>query len=339
MKSDCISGSKAPLVSIVVPVFNIESNIRYCFESLVRQTYANIEIILVDDGSTDNSALVCRGLVSRSSKAKLVSKPNGGLGSARNWGMRHAEGEYCMFVDGDDILAENCVEKLLNAILETGATMAMGSMRQIASYSEKLAGEYRSETIFEPEEALVAILYGTVFDVSGCCKMAKTSFWLSNQFPEKMFYEDLCVVGRNVKGCSAIVAVAEPMYGYYMRPGSITSKKIVSKQQCRDYFNSIMMLQESVAGCGKKVEDALLCRSANEYARLFRFADYYAKDNEFANMREEIVHYSRKHVLQIFSMGMASTVTKLRVALIAVLTGCYSAAYYFFAKRKGKRLS
>ena len=106
-------------ISIIVPIYNVEKYLRDCIESIINQTYTEIEIILVNDGSTDSSLEICKEYAEKNDKIKIVNKKNGGLSDARNAGLRHATGKYIMFVDSDDYLALNSCEILYNAIKDT----------------------------------------------------------------------------------------------------------------------------------------------------------------------------------------------------------------------------
>ena len=105
-------------VSVIVPVYNIEEYVSYCIESLVGQDYQNLEIILVDDGSKDLSFKICDEWSKRDSRIKIIRKPNGGLSSARNVGLDFATGEYVLFIDGDDYLANGAISAMMS-IIET----------------------------------------------------------------------------------------------------------------------------------------------------------------------------------------------------------------------------
>ena len=106
-----------PLVSVIVPVYNVEKYLEKCVYSLLQQTYKNIEIILVNDGSTDESGKMCENLAQEDDRIKVFHKKNGGLSDARNYGVERATGEYIGFVDSDDYVHERMYEKLLSAIL------------------------------------------------------------------------------------------------------------------------------------------------------------------------------------------------------------------------------
>ena len=116
------------LVSIIVPVYNVEKYLDQCVNSLINQTYDKIEIILVDDGPKDNSGRLCDEWAKKSNKIKAVHKKNAGLGMARNTGLEHVTGNYVMFIDSDDYLAENVVEKLLEKLLTEKVDAAFTGM-------------------------------------------------------------------------------------------------------------------------------------------------------------------------------------------------------------------
>lgn len=106
-------------ISIIVPIYNVEKYLRECIDSIINQTYINLEIILINDGSTDTSLKICEEYAKKNNKIKLITKKNGGAGDARNVGLDYATGDYIMFVDSDDFLPNDCCEILYNAIKDT----------------------------------------------------------------------------------------------------------------------------------------------------------------------------------------------------------------------------
>ena len=111
------------LISIIVPIYNVEKYLRQCLDSILNQTYQNFECLLINDGSPDNSADICREYVEKDSRFKYFEKENGGLSDARNYGIRQSKGSYITFVDSDDWLEENAVEILMKRAEETGADL------------------------------------------------------------------------------------------------------------------------------------------------------------------------------------------------------------------------
>ena len=114
------------LVSVIIPVYKVEKYLDRCVESIVNQTYKNLEIILVDDGSPDNCPRICDAWAEKDDRIKVIHKENAGMGMARNSGLETATGEYLMFVDSDDYLSENAVEVLYERMVVDGSDMAVG---------------------------------------------------------------------------------------------------------------------------------------------------------------------------------------------------------------------
>ena len=133
------------LISIIVPVYNVEKYIHECVDSIINQTYKNIEIILVDDGSPDNCGKICDEYAKKDNRIKVIHKPNGGLSDARNHGIDVANGEWLMFIDSDDWIEPNMAEKLLHSALNNKADLAISSV--ILFDEEK---EYIPEHFYSP---------------------------------------------------------------------------------------------------------------------------------------------------------------------------------------------
>ena len=109
------------MISIIIPLYNAENTIQNCIDSVLQQTYHNIEVILVNDGATDNSQHICEECAQNDNRIKIIQQKNSGVSSARNNGMEYATGEYIMFLDSDDTLAPNACELLYNTIIEKNA--------------------------------------------------------------------------------------------------------------------------------------------------------------------------------------------------------------------------
>ena len=130
------------LISVIVPVYNIELYIEECIKSILNQTYGKIEILLIDDGSTDRSGEICRKYAQIDSRIKVLRKENGGLSSARNYGMNYAMGDYYLFVDGDDTVEEDICQKLWDLLKKENAEIVISAL-----YREKKKGQRKKGRI------------------------------------------------------------------------------------------------------------------------------------------------------------------------------------------------
>ncbi|HDT8036797.1 TPA: glycosyltransferase family 2 protein, partial [Enterococcus faecalis] len=144
------------LVSVVIPVYNVEKYVEKCLDSVINQTYQNLEIIIVNDGSTDNSLSVCQKKKLSDSRIKLINKENGGLSSARNAGIECAQGEFICFIDSDDWIELDYIEVLLNGMENTNVDISVIQMIKVKDFN-KIAFQSESQTkwdIFERETAM-----------------------------------------------------------------------------------------------------------------------------------------------------------------------------------------
>ena len=219
------------LLSIVVPVYNVERYLDRCVESLVHQTYRNLEIILVDDGSPDNCPGMCDAWAGKDSRIRVIHKENGGLSDARNAGIGAATGDLLAFVDSDDYVDTSMYEIMLSAMDRTGADVACCG-RYIA------AGEILTpmhtldrETVFPAREAVKELLLGGKLEEATWDKMYRRHLFEGVAFPKGENNEDIVVIPRLLLRASSVVHVGRPLYYYWQNPGSITKSAYSRKKR------------------------------------------------------------------------------------------------------------
>lgn len=219
------------LISIIVPVYNVEQYLDACLMSILKQTYNNIEIILVDDGSTDRSGKKCDEYAEKDSRIKVIHKENGGLSDARNKGISVSNGSYIMFLDSDDIVSSNIVDYLYRVHEETLADIVICD--SVHCYPDKkiIFEEENQRTIFKPEEAIAEMLYQRSFLVSAWGKLFRRDVFDDILFPYGMLFEDSAVMYKIFDHANKIAYGNARLYGYMHREGSITTKKF-SKKDC-----------------------------------------------------------------------------------------------------------
>lgn len=216
-----------PLVSVIVPVYNVEAYVGECLESIEAQTYENLEIVIVDDGATDGSYAVCEAFSAKTERdVKLIRQTNAGLSAARNTGIRNCSSDYLVFVDSDDVLSRFYVEALLNAVTVSGCAMA--TIRRVDGFLDG------SKPVIEDEREH-ALRYSTVGEVEyqedllyqhafngAQWRIFKRDLIGDGYFPVGLYYEDLATTYKYVHG-KGDVAVLESstLYGYRFRKGSI----------------------------------------------------------------------------------------------------------------------
>lgn len=285
------------LISVVVAVYNVEQYIERCANSILSQTYRNLEIILVDDGSTDGSSELCDAIQRRDQRVKVIHKANGGLSDARNVGLGAANGSYVTFIDGDDLVSPLYVAELYYPIANGLADFSVCNAVECQDPSPYLVDEIdnrRTILVYPRDEALCAALVGESLTLSACGKLGCRSLWSSNPFPKGRVYEDLYTIPKVISESTRIAHVAEPLYGQVMRLGSITRSRTISEAQFVDYQcameHTYTLLRDRFS---TKVNDALDVRALIEYSRIVRL---YSSVGSPSKISKEIYTSAKSHL-------------------------------------------
>lgn len=211
-----------PLVSVIVPVYKVEKYLPKCVKSILEQTYQNLQIILVDDGSPDRCGSMCDAYAEKDKRVEVIHKENGGLASARNAGLKVVRGEWIAWVDSDDWVEQDMIEYLLKGALEHQAAVAVCGRYEVYP-KEKYPHGAKKTTVFTPEEILYMLLDIKNRDIENYVwdKLWHASLFAGIMFPEGKTFEDFSVTFRLIERANAIVCLPEPKYFYLQRSGSI----------------------------------------------------------------------------------------------------------------------
>lgn len=214
-------------ISIIIPVYNIENCIARCIESVIGQSYKNLEIILVNDGSTDRSGDICDYYTDE--RIKVIHKENNGLSSARNAGLDIATGDYIMFLDGDDYISGDMCRILYESLKENSADMSVCSINNIYETGEPIddfndASPITGKTLTRPEYYRQLLRGGNWYYIVMWNKLFKKSLFQGLRFPVGKIHEDEFLIHRIVDRCTTISTVTDRLYYYIQRKGSITNK-------------------------------------------------------------------------------------------------------------------
>ena len=209
-------------ISVIVPVYNVERFLRECIESIISQTYKDLEIILVNDGSTDKSPLICEEYKKIDARVIVLHKENGGLSDARNKGIDISTGEYIGFVDSDDFIENDMYELLLNNIKKVEADIATCGV-----ISEKVKDKnfYKEEIIVNAHDGLKEMLMERSMNTSACDKLYKRSLFDEIRYPKDKLYEDLYTTYKLLHKANKIVISNQKKYYYRYNENSITKSK------------------------------------------------------------------------------------------------------------------
>lgn len=218
------------IISVIVPIYNVELYLSRCLNSILNQSYSDIEIILVDDGSTDNSHQLAESFQNQDNRIKLVRKQNGGLSSARNLGISLATGKYISFIDSDDYVEKDFLESLINSCIanETKISMCGRFEKNEATTRENFI--FENEQIWDSREAIKRLLTWNGIDSSACDKLFLRELFDDVKFPEGKYNEDIFVLFHLIHKANNISHIGRSKYYYCLRPSSITQEKFSEKK-------------------------------------------------------------------------------------------------------------
>ncbi|MEG1782282.1 MAG: glycosyltransferase [Oscillospiraceae bacterium] len=213
-------------ISLIVPIYNTEKYLERCISSLLAQSHTDLQIILVDDGSTDGCVNICQDFAKKDSRVEYFYKENGGLSSARNFGIEKASGEYIGFVDSDDCLSPFFAERLLNMCLKNDCPMSLCAyqLNDETTPVEDIPVPlmlYPTEVITKRDYFLRIYTRQEILYVSAWDKLYRKSLFDTLKFPEGMINEDEAIIHHLVDSCENIAVSYEPLYFYTQRQGSI----------------------------------------------------------------------------------------------------------------------
>ena len=227
-------------VSIVVPVYNVEDCLSYCVESLRQQTYKNIEIILVDDGSTDHSGEICDQYAQEDERIKVLHIDNGGQSRARNIGVQASSSDWIMFLDSDDYYDLKAVEYLVALRDKYVVDLVVTSIVEVRNYQTELNTDdisLENSEKLDRYTGLVRMFYGNSVGTHPGGKLYKKEILLQYPYPEGMIYEDLAMAYEHIHYCTEIADGYRSVYKYYRRMGSTVNSKY--SERLLDFYKAM----------------------------------------------------------------------------------------------------
>ena len=219
-----------PIIRIIVPIYNVGKYLPKCIESILNQTFKNFELILVNDGSTDNSGVVCDDYAKKDTRIKIIHKSNGGVSSARNAGLYVAKGEYIGFVDPDDYIDKNMYEKLYRLCIDNNSDIAICRFNR--EINGKIQNKESTEEIIELNnmEAMNELFKGNLYRFSLCNKLFSKKCFNDVLFPEERIHEDLSTTYKLFANSKKAVYINYCGYIYVRRENSILTSTYNEKR-------------------------------------------------------------------------------------------------------------
>lgn len=310
------------LVSVIVPVYNTAKYLPSCLDSIINQTYQNLEILCINDGSTDNSAKILQNYAKKDSRIKIITQKNQGLSSARNTGLKHVTGKYITFIDSDDEIEPSMISELLNAIIKTGSDISVCSMKETYPNGKvKIFPHDLNQKTYSTKHALKAMLKEENFNLTATMKLYKANIIKNLKFPIGKLHEDVGFTYEAIMRAKKITFVPKNYYIYHHNNSSIVSK--FSNQK----FDLIELTDKMCDEIDQKYPE--LKDTTNERRMRARFS--LLRQIPLNHKRKkELLDYLNTHKTYITKNPEASAKDKLALKLAIISPKLFQLAYKLF---------
>ena len=223
------------LITIIVPIYKVEEYIDKCINSILNQTYKNLEIILVDDGSPDRCGSICDEYAKKDNRIVVIHKENGGLSDARNAGIEKAHGKYISFIDSDDFVTADYIEYMYRMLKKENVKLAVCGIQVVWKKTKMKQDNKLNCYKYTAEEAFNNLLWSKGIEISAYGKLYDRELWEKNKFPKGKVYEDTYVMYKIFEEAKNLVYGEKKSYFYIARKGSISKQKGFNKNE-EDYI-------------------------------------------------------------------------------------------------------
>lgn len=287
-----------PLLSVIIPIYNVEKYLEDCVMSVINQDFSDYEILLIDDGSTDKSSNIADNLEDKYSRVKTFHKSNGGLSDARNYGIRNAGGNYITFIDSDDTVSPFYLRVLYNAFklnenIDISVIRYINVSSPTKKYEDSTAIEKNAYTFLTGQEATEQMLLQKGYDVSAWAKMYKKEFFIDNMFKKDIVSEDYQLIPKLFLRANQVAYNESIGYYYLQREGSIMKREF-----SKDSLYIIDIAREiyiETLNYDKRIQIAASSKAISalteQYSLLSKFRNITFYDQAEQDIRENIDYY------------------------------------------------
>ena len=303
------------LISVIIPVYKVEEYINRCIDSVINQTYKNLEIILVDDGSPDGCPKICDEYAKKDSRIRVIHKQNGGLSDARNVGIDNANGKYITFIDSDDFVEKNYISILYESLKKYNVKMSIAD--NLIIYEDKIINNsIYEENVFSEHDVLEKMLWGIRdLDNGAWTKLYDRSLFDNIRYPVGRLYEDTATTYKLFDLCDKIVINSIPIYNYMKRRDSITQCKFNEKKL--QLIDSTKEMTDYIRNKYFDLNDA--CNRKLTWAYLSTLSQYASSDCKNEYIEKKLVN-DIKSIDKTF-LKNKNTPTRDKIAILCLKFG------------------
>lgn len=322
------------LVSVIIPVYNVEKYLSRCVESIRKQTYSHLEILLIDDGSTDSSGVLCDEMAKEDTRIHVIHQVNSGLSGARNTGIAHAKGKYLTFVDSDDWAALDMIEYLHSLIQKFHCKMSVCQNTIIKNGHEYCQISRGEDCVLSAHDSIEDILYDKgVAGVSACGKLYKASLFDTVKWPEGKLFEDRGFMHLLYKKSGTVACGMQSKYYYFIRENSITTSKFSEKQL--DLLEMTdAMVHDVVSWYPDLQRGALRQRMWARFSTLNRII-LSSEANRWVAEKKEIIDFIKRHAFEVLLDPKAPRRDRLAIISLLISDRLYAFLWRTYKRKRG----
>ncbi len=325
------------LISVIVPVYNVEKYLERCLDSIINQTYKNIEIICVNDGSQDNSQKILNKYFEKDKRIKIIQKSNGGLSDARNYGIDKAIGKYITFIDSDDLITEDYIEYLYNLIKKYKTKISICDRAVVWKNLDKVKEDIKKENSIEEklntEQTFRNMLLEQGIDVCAYAKLYDMDLWKDIRYPVGKVYEDTATTYKIIDKTDYIAYGNKKCYFYIARADSISKHKTFDNREY-DYINftneMLNCLNNKYPNLNLPIKRFYLYSKFRIYRMIM-----YCKPRK-KEMEEEYISEIKKYKSEVLKYAETPKRDKMAIILISVNKYLFKIMWSFYCKITGR---
>lgn len=318
-----------PLISVIIPIYKVEQYLTRCVDSILSQTYDNLEVFLVDDGSPDKCGLIADEYKIKDSRVNIIHKKNGGLSDARNVAIPIVKGEYISFVDSDDWVSPYYIENLYNAICRDNSDISMSWFKNVFSENDvQVTGSniLKEYYLLGPLECLEKLLYQNGVETSAWGKLYKKDIISDLRYPVGKLYEDIPVTYAAIKKSTRIALISNIDYYYFQRSDSIQNETFNVKK-LDGIFNCRRLIKDVVDDY-PELYKAAVCRYFGVVCNIL----FQIKDKSHESIKIELWNEVKKYRMQVMKNDKARLKNRI-AALLSFLGYHFLRSIYLMVNR------
>lgn len=327
--------SNNDLISVIVPIYNVEKYLKRCVDSIINQTYKNLEIILVDDGSPDNCPKICDEYKKKDNRIKVIHKKNGGLSDARNVAIDIAQGQYLTFIDSDDYVESNYVEILYDTLKKYQVKLVIADNLIEYDNGKTICNSSYTDYVLTEKETLEKMLWGERdLDNGAWTKLYDKSLFKCIRYPVGRWYEDTATTYKIFDKCDRIAIISFPIYHYLKRSDSITQCKfnekklelIISTKEMTDFVRN------------KYPELSTACNRKLLWSYLSTLSQLATSTEKNIKIKKELIKYIKKNQKDV--LKNPRTPKRDKIGIICLQFGfpiykiCWKLYLFLFSKKE-----